>query len=130
MGGAVSVLKSRVRVCRFCGDLHETGAWPHDCLEPAPARSDFPSPYIITDSMPGGVNGLFHHAACKKTDSKSEFRKGTKQMGCTELGSEYEASTKRPNVDIKPAVIESAVNETLHEMGISSESDITEDFTL
>jgi len=41
-----------------------------------------------------------------------------------ELGNEFAAATRqRPQVEIAPKVIESAVNEALHQHGISSDSD-------
>lgn len=120
---------SRQRVCRHCGDLHETSRWPDNCKEDSWPRSDYPSPYLISDNLPGGVNGLFHHAHLRKTDSKSEFRRWTKDHGCIEVGGEREAFDKQceaeRNRDMAGKdVIESGVNEALHQLGISSESDM------
>lgn len=120
---------ARFRLCKYCGDLHQLGKWPDNCRPEAPARSDFPSPYIISDYLPGGVNGLFHHAECRKTDSKSEFRRWTRDHGCIEVGGEREAFDKQceaeRNRDMAGKdVIESGVNEALHQLGISSESDM------
>ena len=117
----------RLRICRYCGDLHNMAAWPHNCLPDKPARSDFPSPYVISDSLPGGVNGLFHHGVGHRHDSKSHFRKLTKESGCIEVGNEKAATTKREFVDkLKPEAIEAAVNDALHRQGVSSESDVGE----
>lgn len=116
---------ARFRMCKFCGDLHQLGKWPHNCLPDKPARSDFPSPYVISDALPGGVNGLFHHAALRKFDSKHQFREATKAFGCIELGNEYAAATRgRDPTELNDTVIESAINDALHEHGISSESDM------
>lgn len=116
---------SRQRVCKYCGDLHEVSRWPDNCKDNGWPRSDLPAPYLISDNLPGGVNGLYHHAAQKKFDSKAAFRRATKDHGCIELGNEFDAATaSRPDVEIKPDVIESAVNEALHQHGISSESDM------
>lgn len=119
------VVISRQRVCRYCGELHEVNAVPDNCRTPAPARSDFPSPYIISDGLPGGVDGLFHHAAERKIDSKHAYREATRRWGCEEMGNEYDAATKpREDRALTPNVVESAVNDALHEHGISSESDM------
>lgn len=84
---------------------------------------------MVSDNLPGGVNGLFHHAELRKTDSKSEYRRWTKDNGCMEVGGERDAFEKqaaeeRNRDTIKQDVIESAVNEALHQHGISSESDM------
>lgn len=116
---------SRQRVCRYCGDLHEVGRWPDNCKEPAAARSDHPAPAIISDTLPGGVNGLYHHAAERKIDSKSAYRAATKRWGCEELGNEYDAaSAAMPDRPWKQNDVESAVNDALHQHGVSSDSDM------
>ena len=118
-------MRRSYRLCKYCGDLHQLGAWPHNCLPDKPARSDFPSPYVVSDSLPGGVNGLFHHGAAKRTDSKSGFRKMTKDSGCIEVGNEYVATSKREYRDnVSTEKLESAVNDALHRQGVSSESDV------
>ena len=116
---------ARFRLCKSCGDIHQLGRWPHNCLPDAPNRSDFPAPHIVSDSLPGGVNGLWHHGVGKRTDSKSRFRRMTKDSGCIEVGNEYAASKHREYRDgVKKDVIESAVNEALHRQGVSSECDV------
>jgi len=115
---------SRKRHCRYCGDLHEVGNWPHNCMEPEPNRSDLPSPYVIRDSLPGGVNGLYHHAACKKIDSKAAYRQATREAGCIEVGNEHAASIRRYDVPLDPEVTAAGVNDALHELGLSSECDM------
>lgn len=115
---------SRQRVCRHCGDLHEVNRWPDNCKDDGWQRSDHPAPYLISDNLPGGVNGLYHHGAGKRTDSKSRFRRLTKDSGCFEVGNEYAATTKRDIKEVKAEVIEAAVNEALHRQGVSSESDV------
>lgn len=113
--------------CRVCETTHQRVSYARNCdPEPWP-RSDFPAPAIISDALPGGVNGLFHHGMAKRTDSKSQFRRMTKDSGCVEVGNEYDATRKREFRDrITPAQIESAVNEALHRQGVSSESDVGE----
>jgi len=115
---------SRQRLCKYCGDLHEVGDWPHNCAEPAPNRSDFPSPMVISDYLPGGVNGLFHHGVARKIDNKAEYRRATKESGCIEVGNEHAPTTRRYDKPIKDDVIAEGVNRALHEHGISSESDM------
>jgi hypothetical protein len=114
-------------VCRHCGDLHQYGKWPDNCKEDPWPRSDHPSPYVVSDSLPGGVNGLFHHGVAKRTDSKSHFRQLTKQSGCVEVGNEMGATKRREFRDnIKVEAVESAVSDALHRQGVSSESDVGE----
>lgn len=118
---------ARFALCKYCGDLHQFGKWPDNCKDNPWPRSDHPSPYVVSDSLPGGVNGLFHHGVAKRTDSKSHFRRLTKEAGCIEVGNEMTATRSREFKDnIKTEVIESAVNEALHRQGVSSESDVGE----
>ncbi len=42
------------------------------------------APYVISDNM----DGLKHHGTGKITDSKSQFRRMTKDAGCVEVGNE------------------------------------------
>lgn len=121
---------ARFALCRHCGDLHQYGRWPDNCKDDAPKRSDYPSPYVVSDSLPGGVNGLFHHGVARRTDSKSHFRRLTKESGCIEVGNEMAATKRREFKDnIKPAAIEAAVNEALAQQGVTSESDVGEFIT-
>lgn len=46
------------------------------------------SPALIRDDLGAGVNGLWHPAANRRTDSKSEFRRLTRAHGCEEVGTE------------------------------------------
>jgi hypothetical protein len=115
----------RLRHCRHCGDLHTLGRWPDNCKDNPWPRSDLPSPYVQTDALPGGVNGLFHHAAMRKIDSKKAYRDATKAFGCIEMGNEYAAATSaRPATELNDTAIESAVNDALHQHGVSSDSDM------
>lgn len=111
--------------CKVCEDTHQRVNYVRNCDPEPPQRSDYPSPYVVSDSLPGGVNGLFHHGAAKRTDSKSGFRKMTKDSGCIEVGNEYVATSKREYRDnLSTEKLESAVNEALHRQGVSSESDV------
>lgn len=112
--------------CKVCEDTHQRVAYARNCDPEPPQRSDFPSPYVISDTLPGGINGLMHHGVGRPIDSKSGFRRATKDSGCIEVGNEFVATTKREYraSAIKDHVIESAVNEALHRQGVSSESDV------
>jgi hypothetical protein len=105
--------------------MHQLGRWPDNCKEDAWPRSELGAPFVIRDTLPGGVNGLYHHGVAKRTDSKSQFRRLTKESGCIEVGNEMAATRSRPFVDnIKSETIEAAVNDALHRQGVSSESDV------
>lgn len=111
--------------CRLCETTHQRVAYARNCDPEPPNRSDFPAPFIISDNLPGGVNGLLHHGVGRRIDSKSGYRRATKDSGCIEVGNEYVATTKREYRDgLKTDVVESAVNEALHRQGVSSESDV------
>lgn len=106
--------------------MHQLDRWPHNCMPEAPNRSDYPSPYVVSDYLPGGVNGLFHHGAAKKIDNKAGYRRATRESGCIEVGNEMSATRHRPKVELKEEVVQAAVNEALHAQGVSSESDVGE----
>ena len=118
-------MRTTYRWCTICGgSLHEVLNWPDNCRpEYNYAKSDLPAPAIITDTLPGGVNGLYHHAERAKTDSKSEYRRWTRKNGCVELGNDRPDMQKREEVQLARDVVESAVNESLHQAGISSDCD-------
>lgn len=75
----------------------ERGAWvfdraagdlvPRDAYYAAKAAARHgDGPMIIGDDLRAGVNGLRHPATGKSTDSKSDFRRMTKEAGCVETG--------------------------------------------
>lgn len=116
---------ARYRWCTQCSEWHEPVRYRRNCEPEPPQRGDYPTPYIVSDSLPGGVNGLYHHAVGRRTDSKSQFRRLTRDAGCIEVGNEYAATAKREYRDnVSTHAIESAVNEALHQQGVSSESDV------
>jgi len=112
------------RWCKYCEDLHQTNKWPHNCMPASFPRSDFPSPAVISDYLPGGINGLYHHGVGKKIDNKSGFRRATRESGCIEVGNEMAATKQRPQAELKTETIEAAVNDALARQGVSSESDV------
>lgn len=105
------------RLCKFCGDWHYTDRWPHNCM-PAipPGRSDLPAPAIISDTLPGGVNGLYHHGALRRIDSKSEYRRETKARGYIEVGNERHHERRHVHVHSADRDIEATVAEAVQEM--------------
>ena len=118
-------MRTRLYWCRQCEETHQRVGYARNCDPEPPQRSDYPSPYVISDNLPGGVNGLFHHAALKKIDSKSAYRRATKDAGCVEIGNEAAAAMKpRAYAETSDKVIQSGVNEALHRLGVSSESDM------
>lgn len=113
--------------CKLCETTHQRTGQARNCdPEPWP-RSDLPAPHIISDNLPGGVNGLYHHAVCKKIDSKSAYRRATREAGCIEVGNERAAmerfAAESRNRPIPQDVIESGVNDALARHGITSEND-------
>lgn len=115
---------SRQRICRHCGDLHETSRWPDNCKENAWPRSDHPAPHIISDSLPGGINGLYHHGVARKVDSKSAYRRATKDSGCIEVGNEFDATASRRHVEVNETKIQDGINEALARHGVEGDSDM------
>lgn len=116
-------MRTRYRWCTLCGGtLHEVDNWPDNCRpEENYAKSDLPAPAIITDSLPGGVNGLYHHAARKKIDSKQQYRAATKRHGCIEMGNDRQGP--RQDVAWDERSVQSSINDALRESGVVSECD-------
>jgi hypothetical protein len=109
--------------CKTCETTHERVLHVRNCdPEPWP-RGDYPTPAVISDYLPGGVNGLYHHGVAKKIDSKSGFRRATRESGCIEVGNEYAATTRREDKPLGKDVIASGLNEALARHGIVSECD-------
>ena len=86
---------ARERLCRKCRQWHKLDDWPVECYRPAPQqRSGLPAPMVISDHM----DPLQSMADGKTYDSKSAMRKGYKERGYVEVGSDY--STKQPEPKI------------------------------
>lgn len=109
---------ARYRLCKYCGAMHRLGRWPDNCKDDPWPRSDHPAPYVISDYLPGGINGLYHHAACTKIDSKSAYRRATRDHGCIEVGNELVAATTPRSHESNDHEIESAINDALNECGM------------
>lgn len=117
---------SRQRVCKYCGDLHELARWPDNCKDNPWPRSDHPAPYVVSDNLPGGVNGLYHHGVAHKIDSKAAYRRATKESGCIEVGNEFDAADMSQRAYVAPDenAIQSGINEALARHGIESDDDL------
>lgn len=74
-------MRTRFRQCKFCGDLHALNAWPDNHREEPWHRSDHPAPYIVSDYLPGGVNGMWSPLG-GQVDSKAAYYKSVRRAGC------------------------------------------------
>jgi len=45
-------------------------------------------PHVISDTLPGGINGIRNHADARIYDSKSAYYKGVRRAGCEIVGNE------------------------------------------
>ncbi len=93
--------------------MAERGSWVYDreSGEIVPKsvyhRPISSGPMVISDYVDGsGVNGLWHPAEGRRTDSKSEFRKWTKAHGCVEVGDQKPEAGSRPKLDQRSRVEE------------------------
>lgn len=77
-------MRTRFRLCKYCGDFHNVAMWPDNHRDPEPARSELPSPYFISDTM----DALFHPSDNRMYDSKTAFRQTTEAYGGIEMGTE------------------------------------------
>jgi hypothetical protein len=85
------------------------GIWRFVSPRPAPARSDLPMPYIISDEMPPTeqVDGVHY-------TSKAKFRAVGRALGLTEVGDQKfppkkRASEHRSNKQKRRATLEKAI---------------------
>lgn len=69
---------------------------------------------IITDNLPGGVNGIVNHADGKRYDSKSQYTRAVKAKGCEIVGNDIPNPTwktplergVRGDFNVRPALKE------------------------
>lgn len=105
---------ARFRVCRYCGGVHQLGRVPDNCREPDwDLRSELASPSVQSDSLPGGIHGIFSHADGRRYDSKAKYLAEAKARGCEVIGNE-----KLPPKEEKgwsDHEIESALSEAIDE---------------
>lgn len=59
--------------------------------EPAAPRG----PTVISDTLPGGINGIRNHADKRIYDSKSAYYKGVRRAGCEIIGNETPKASSR-----------------------------------
>lgn len=73
------------RICKVCGDIHDTANWPDNHREWMPDnRSDLAAPMIIRDGMEPTKSMLDGQIY----DSKSRIRQTYKQAGMVEVGND------------------------------------------
>ncbi len=86
------------RICKFCRQMHETSAWPQECMEQfRKARSALPMPAIRSD----GMDAIVNHANGLTYDSRSAYERAVKDAGCVILGNDV-PDTPSPDVpDVK-----------------------------
>lgn len=97
-----------LRICRECGDMHQTDEWPRECMgQFRKARSDLPMPAIRSD----GMDPIVNHANGLMYDSRSAYERAVKDAGCVIIGNDIPdtPSPKGPDVnemkqDIKTAI--------------------------
>lgn len=92
------------RQCKYCGDFHDVSNWPANHMDPAPQRSHLPAPRIDRD----GIDDLWHPHDGKHYDSKSAFRRVTKQSGGEEVGNEVQRDTRSMDTVTKDEVQKAA----------------------
>lgn len=71
----------------------------HLLIDEPRAVSTLPRPYVVSDSLGGGVK---HLATGRILDSKSEHRRLNRELGLSELGNEQKAHLSQP----KPAKLD------------------------
>lgn len=49
-----------------------------------------------SDSLAGGVNGIFNHADGKRYDSKSQYERAVKAKGCRVVGNDFNNAQWKP----------------------------------
>lgn len=52
-------------------------------------------PAVISDTLPGGINGIRNHADKRIYDSKSAYYAGVRRAGCEIVGNETPSATKQ-----------------------------------
>ncbi|WP_135210370.1 hypothetical protein [Vitreimonas flagellata] len=106
---------ARFKLCKHCGDLHQVGRVPSNCRDEPWPRSDLPAPHVIRDQL-GGINGVFHHGALTRFDSKRRFRQATRDHGLIEVGDERPQDKPREHIYSNTRELERDVAETVQFM--------------
>lgn len=76
---------------------------------------------IITDALPGGINGMFSHADGRRYDSKSVYERSVRAKGCRVVGNDLKNTEwktplergVRGDFNVRPQ-LQDAVNKVLH----------------
>lgn len=70
------------RMCKSCGKWHDLDEpWPEKCFRHFAKNS---APHVISDNM----EPTKHHGTGRIIDSKREFSRETRAIGCVEIGNE------------------------------------------
>lgn len=78
-----------IRHCQTCGGDHPLDRWPGNCMpERDWNRSELPSPRIISDTLPGDINGMRSMHDMKLYDSKSAYYRSLREGGCEIVGND------------------------------------------
>ncbi len=76
-----------LRICRDCGDMHQTNEWPAECMgQFRKKRSDLPMPAIRSD----GMDTIVNHADGRLYDSRSAYERAVKDAGCVIVGNDFD----------------------------------------
>lgn len=86
-------MRSRYRICKLCGELHEVRAWPDNHRELPPQRSALPAAMVIRDN----IDDLWHPSDGNYYDSKAKFREITKAHDGIEVGNDIQRDTRYVN---------------------------------
>ena len=108
------------RLCRYCGELHQLDAWPHNCLPPAPNRSELAAPSVINGALAdvrNPINGQIY--TCKRT-----YERDVRAAGCVIMGNESAGKTRVPPPEISEADVVGDIKRTLEELKTDNLSDI------
>ena len=90
-------------VCNHCfvkGDDYESDPSKRNCSKCKNAKGKIRlhgtkiiGTGVISDYLPGGVNGMLSHADGKRYDSKSQYERAVKAKGCRVVGNDFNGAT-------------------------------------
>ena len=110
---------SRKRCCRYCGDLHEVGAWPDNCKDNPWPKGDYPAPMIMNATL-GGGDGLINPVDGKRYANRRQFEAEVQAHGCTVTGGEF---VKPPSRTPSDADIVGDIKKSLDQLGGMSDAE-------
>lgn len=80
-----------IRHCKTCGGDHPLDRWPGNCFaEPNWSRSELASPQLISDNLPGDINGMLSMHDMKRYDSKAAYYRSLREGGCEIVGNDQQ----------------------------------------